>query len=220
MKKPKTIRVLLVDDHPIVREGIRSCLATAEHLEIVGEAGDGKDAITLAQKLNPDIILMDINLPVIDGMVATVELQKRVPKARVLALTAHRNQEYVARIVAAGAHGYVLKDASPQKLVAAIEAVHQGGTFFSPEMTNDLLRRFVGRNAPPAEDGAPSLTMRECEVLVHIAEGCSNKEIAQHLGVSVRTVETHRERLMEKLGIRSVAGLTKFAIAQGLVKLE
>ena len=221
MKSAKKIRILLVDDHPVVREGVRSCLASHPNLEIVGEAADGQDAVHKAEKLTPDVVLMDINIPRVNGLTATAEICRRAPQARVLALTAHHNPEYVQRVIAAGARGYVLKDATPQELMSAIQTIHQGGTFFSPSVANGLLKSFVEQagQSVPAERSIP-LSDRERQVLALIAEGLANKEIADVLGVSVRTVETHRERLMIKLNIHTVAGLTKYAINQGLVSLE
>ena len=214
------IRILLVDDHPVVREGIRICLARHPRLEIVGEATDGHEAIAQAQALRPDIILMDINVPRLSGLEATVAIRKLVPSARVLALTAHERGEYAQRIVAAGARGYVLKDASPLELVTAIETVHNGETFFSPSIARALLRGMVGPSDESAASRSSGLSGREREVLALVAEGHSSKNIASRLNISVRTVETHRLHVMQKLKIPSVAGLTKYALAQGLVHMD
>ena len=213
------IRILLVDDHPVVREGIRSCLVRHPHFEIVGEATDGLEAIAQAKALVPDIILMDINVPRLNGLEATAAIRKLVPKTRVLALTAHARSEYAQRIIDAGARGYVLKDAAPQELISAIETVHHGATFFSPIIARGLLKRLVGQSGA-ASAKASDLSAREIEVLALIAEGKSNKDIAAALNLGVRTVETHRLHLMRKLGIRSVAGLTKYAITRGLVPFD
>jgi two-component system, NarL family, nitrate/nitrite response regulator NarL len=212
----KRIRLLLVDDHPVVRKGIGACLAQQEHLEIVGEAADGREALRKARELSPDIILMDIDMPHLNGLAVTEMLRKDLPKIKVLILSMHSNTEYVLRIVHSGARGYVLKEAAPSELVRAIDTVNSGEAFFSPEVARAALNQFVrgGTNVNASE-----LTAREREVLVLIAEGLSNKEIASQLGVGVRTVETHRERIMRKLNIHSVAGLTKFAISKGLVSL-
>jgi DNA-binding NarL/FixJ family response regulator len=214
MKPVKKIRVLLVDDHPIVREGIQSCLADDPRLEIVGEAADGGEAIRKTRELAPDVVLMDLNLPRVSGLVAAEEIRKHAPGVKVLALTAHKDGEYVRQVVAAGAQGFVLKDATPEELVGAILTVQKGDSFFSPEVATELLKGFVahGGNLPPVSGAG--LSDRERQVLALIAEGHSNKEIAQILGVGVRTVETHRLRLMDKLDIRTIAGLTKYAIAQ------
>lgn len=216
-KMKRRIKLLLVDDHPVVRKGISSCLARHEHLQIVGEAANGAEAIQKTRELMPDIVLMDIDMPEMNGLAVTEVLRKEVPKIKVLILSMHSNSEYVMRIIQSGAAGYVLKEAPTEELVSAIEAVNAGEAFFSPEVARVALNKYV-RGA--GENAAAQLTNREREVLIQIAEGLSNKEIASKLGVGVRTVETHRERIMRKLNIHSVAGLTKFAISQGLVSLN
>jgi two-component system, NarL family, nitrate/nitrite response regulator NarL len=212
------IKLLLVDDHPVVRRGISSCLARQDRLMIVGEAADGVEAVRKARELSPDIILMDIDMPHMDGLAVTEVLRKEMPNIKVLILSMHSATDYVLRIIQSGARGYVLKQASPEELVKAIETVDAGESFFSPDVARVALNQFV---RGPGEGPTPAhLTNREREVLVQIAEGLSNKEIASHLGVGVRTVETHRERIMRKLNIHSVAGLTKFAISKGLISLR
>jgi two-component system, NarL family, nitrate/nitrite response regulator NarL len=214
----KRIKILLADDHPVVRKGIRSCLASQEHLEVVGEAGDGQEALSLARRLTPDLVLMDLDMPQMSGLAVTEALAKELPQTKVLILSMHDHTDYVARILQSGARGYVLKEASAEELIKAIETVTAGESFFSPEFARSALNQFVQGH----EEGPQSslLTDREREVLIQIAEGLSNKEIAAELNVGVRTVETHRERIMRKLNIHSVAGLTKFAIAKGLITLE
>ena len=207
------IRILLVDDHPVVLEGIRTCLARHAHLEVVGEAVNGRDAVAKAKQLLPDIVLMDINVPELNGMEATAQIQKLAPKTRVLALTAHDKQEYARMITEAGACGYVLKDASPQELLTAIETVHRGGTFFSPVIAHALIKTLLGGEGPSSD-----LTLREREVLVLLAEGRGNTETATLLNISIRTVESHRLNVMKKLDIHTSAGLTRFAIAHGFVR--
>ena len=217
MKTP--IRLLIVDDHPVVRKGIAACLAQSDNIQIVGEAGDGVQALRMARELLPDIMLTDIDLPEKNGLIVTETIRKEIPSIRVLILSMHTNTDYVLRIVQSGASGYVLKGGSTDDLVRAIETVHGGEAFFSPEVARTALNQFVKGNN--GQGGTLSnLTSREREVLIHIAEGLSNKEIAGQLGVGVRTVETHRERIMKKLNIHNVAGLTKFALAQGLVTLH
>ena len=211
------IKIMLVDDHPVVRKGVSSCLARHEHLQIVAEAADGREAITKARQLLPHVILMDIDMPHMNGLAVTELLRKELPQIKVLILSMHSNTEYVLRIIQSGARGYILKEAPTEELVRAIEAVNAGEAFFSPEVAHAALNQFVRGVTNPSND--QTLTGREREVLVQIAEGLSNKEIATRLGVGVRTVETHRERIMRKLDIHSVAGLTKFAISQGLVSL-
>ena len=214
----KTIKVLLVDDHPVVRKGLWSCLANKGGLRIVGEAADGAEAIRQARELVPDVVLMDLSMPKMDGVAVTETLRREAPEVKVLVLSGHNNRESVLRILQAGARGYVLKDAPPEELVRAIETVHQGEAFLSPDVARFALNDYVSSSSPNLP--LTRLSSREREVLVHIAEGQSNKDIASRLGVSVRTVETHRERIMRKLSIHSVAGLTKFAITHGLVSLE
>ena len=213
----KRIKLLLVDDHPVVRKGISSCLARHDHLQIVGEAGDGEEALKRARELLPDIVLMDIDMPEKDGLEVTELLRKELPKVKVLILSMHSNTEYVMRIIQSGASGYILKEAPTEELVRAIDTVNAGEAFFSPEVARVALNKYVRGGA---DDPVSQLTNREREVLVQIAEGLSNKEIANKLGVGVRTVETHRERIMRKLNIHSVAGLTKFAISKGLISLN
>jgi two-component system nitrate/nitrite response regulator NarL len=213
----KRIRLLLVDDHPVVRRGIASCLARHANLEVVGEASDGQEAIDKTRALAPDLVLMDIDMPQMSGLAVAEVLKREAPQTKVLILSMHDNTEYVMRIIQSGARGYVLKEASPEELVQAIETVNSGQAFFSPEVARTALNQLVRGNGENGEQA--QLTSREQEVLVQIAEGLSNKEIATRLGVGVRTVETHRERIMRKLDIHSVAGLTKFAISKGLITL-
>lgn len=215
----KRIKLLLVDDHPVVRKGIASCLTQHEHLQIIGEAADGREALKKARELNPDIILMDIDMPHMNGLAVTDLLRKELPKIKVLILSMHSNTDYVLRIIQSGARGYVLKDAGTDELLKAIDSINNGEAFFSPEVARAALNQYV-KGSGNVNAQVTQLTNREREVLVHIADGLSNKEIASQLGVGVRTVETHRERIMRKLNIHSVAGLTKFAISQGLVSLQ
>lgn len=212
------IRVLVADDHPVVRKGLQSCLSKVERVRLVGEAADGDEALRKALELMPDVVLLDISMPRRNGLAVTQMLRKEAPKVKVLILSVHNNKEYIFRIIQAGAHGYVSKEASPEELLHAIECVYAGETFFSPEIAQAALSQLVtnGGKAEPFSQ----LTSREREVLVLIAEGQSNKEIANRLGIGVRTIETHRERIMRRLDIHSVAGLTKFAIANGLIPLE
>jgi two-component system nitrate/nitrite response regulator NarL len=212
------IRVLVVDDHPVVRKGLQACLAKQERLKIVGEAADGDEALQKALSLSPDVVLMDVSMPRRDGLAVTQALRKESPKIKVLILSVHNKREFIFRIIEAGAHGYVSKEASPEELLRAIESVIDGETFFSPEVAQAALNQLVNNGGK--KETLAQLTNREREVLVLIAEGQSNKEIANRLGIGVRTIETHRERIMRRLNIHSVAGLTKFAIANGLVSLE
>jgi two-component system nitrate/nitrite response regulator NarL len=184
----------------------------------VGEAADGDDALRKARALSPDVVLMDISMPGMNGLAVTEVLRKEAPEMKVLVLSVHTNKDYIFRVIQAGAHGYVSKEAPPEELLRAIESVAAGEPHFSEDIARAALNEFVssgGKKEPFAQ-----LTSREREVLVQIAEGKSNKEIADRLGIGVRTIETHRERIMRRLSIHSVAGLTKYAIANGLISLE
>jgi len=216
--KKQTIKVLLADDHPVVRKGLQSLLGRQSHLRIVGEACDGDEALQKTRELKPDVVLMDISMPGMNGLAVTEVLRKELPQIKVLILSVHNNKEYIFRVIQAGAHGYVSKEAPPDEVLRAIESVHEGEPFFSEDIARAALSEFIssgGKKEPFAQ-----LTSREREVLVSIAEGQSNKEIATKLGIGVRTIETHRERIMRRLSIHSVAGLTKYAIANGLISLE
>jgi two-component system nitrate/nitrite response regulator NarL len=216
--REKKIRLLLVDDHPIVLDGIKSHLCAQPEFEIVGEAANGLDALQKARLLLPDVVLMDITMPQMNGLEATTVLRKQAPLAKILILTMHNSKEYIAQMIRAGARGYLLKDGSPAELVRAIKAVHAGEVFFAPSVSRVIVDQLVdggGRVAEPVQ----SLTDREREVLSLIAEGLLNKQIADKLGIGVRTIETHRERIMRKLDIHTVAGLTKYAIAQGMTTM-
>ncbi len=210
------IKIILADDHPIVREGIRARLSSQSNIKIVAEAENGKEAVRLVQELSPALILMDINMPEMNGLEATKAISRVAPATKVLVLSMHQDREYVVEIMRSGARGYVLKNSPPNELIRAIESVHSGQAFFSPAISTVLLQEL----SRPEKSAATELSEREREVLGLVASGLSNKEIADKLGVGVRTIETHRERLMRKLDIHSIAGLTKFAITHGLLKLN
>jgi len=210
----KSIRILLVDDHPVVRQGLAACL-TRHNLLVVGEAANGRDAVRRVKELSPDIVLMDLEMPHMSGLTATELMRRENPGVKVIVLSMHTHSEYVLRIMKSGIRGYVLKTSPTEEMLRAITTVHQGGTFFSPDIARLALNQFI-RGASENRQTNP-ISNREREVLIAIAEGLSNKEIACRLGVGVRTVETHRERIMRKLNIHSVAGLTKYAIQQGLI---
>lgn len=213
------IRVLIADDHPLVREGIKVSLARHAHIRVVGEASNGEEAVRGAQVKRPDVILLDLNMPILDGLGAARRLRKLVPSCRAIILTMHLDTEYARQAVAAGAKGFVQKDSPPETLRRAIETVHLGRSFFSDEASQALLGEVVTAGGK-LQEAVDELTDREREVLVLIAEGASNKEAAARLKIGIRTVETHREHLMRKLGIRTTAGLVKYALAQGLTKLK
>jgi two-component system nitrate/nitrite response regulator NarL len=216
--KREVIKVLVADDHPVVRRGLQSCLAKQARLKIVGEAADGDEALRKSKELKPDVVLMDISMPGMNGLAVTEVLRKEAPHVKVLVLSVHNNRDYIFRIIQSGAHGYVSKEAPPEELLRAIESVFENKPFFSEEIARAALNQLVTSGGK--KDPFGQLTDREREVLVLIAEGQSNKEIAGKLGIGVRTIETHRERIMRRLDIHSVAGLTKFAIANGMVPLE
>jgi two-component system nitrate/nitrite response regulator NarL len=222
MKKQPTkkIRLLLVDDHPIVREGIKSALSTKKNILIVGEASTGEEAMVKARRLAPDVILMDINMPGMSGLEASRRLRKSVPESKILALTMHENREYILEMSQLGARGYVFKDSSPSELHRAIEAVQAGEFFFSPRASQQLLKAYLKGEPLSDTQGSLDLSQREKDVLQLITEGFKTKEIARRLGVTDRTVETYRRRLMTKLSVHSVAALIKHAITKGIVKME
>ena len=223
MKKDrhKKIKLLLVDDHPIVLEGIKSHLSAQADFEVIGDAADGREAIRKARRLLPDIILMDISMPHMNGLEAMTLLRKQVPNAKILVLTMHDKKEYISQIFRLGARGYLLKDTSPAELVHAIKLIYAGEVVFSSAVSRILVDEFVSEGEQELKPSRSSeLSEREREVLVLIAKGNSNKEIADHLVVGVRTIETHREHLMRKLNIHTVAGLTKFTIVKGMITLE
>lgn len=202
----------------MVRKGLQSCLARQQRVKIVGEASDGDEALRKTRELDPDIVLLDIDLPRMNGLLVTESLRKEGSKVKVLVVSVHTNRDFIFRIIQAGAHGYISKVAPPEDLVRAIESVHSGEAFFSPEIARAALTEFV--NAGGQQEPLAQLTAREREVLALIAEGRSNKEVAGRLGIGVRTIETHRERIMRKLKIHSIAGLTRFAILNGIISLE
>jgi len=208
------IRVLVADDHTVVRQGIRRVLEEDPGLLVVAEAATGGEVLERAARERPDVVLLDLTMPGATGLDVVRALRERVAEARVLILSVHDDREYVLESVRAGAHGYLRKDSSPADIRQAIRAVHGGDSFFSPPVARHL--------AAAVQDGAPpgsleELTSRERDVLVRIARGLTNREAAGELGISVRTVEAHRDSLMRKLRIHTVAGLTRFAIEQGLL---
>jgi DNA-binding NarL/FixJ family response regulator len=212
----KKIRVLLAEDHTIVRKGLRSLLEDEANIQVVGEAEDGREAVRMTQELLPDVVLMDISMPGLSGLEATRQIKERFPEVNVLVLTRHANEEYVLQILQAGASGYVVKKAAPAELMLAIQAVYRGDSFLSPAISREVIEEYTRRAGANDYD---RLTDREREVLQLIAEGRSNREIAELLHVSMKTVENHRANLMDKLGLRSVAELTRYAIRKGIISL-
>jgi len=212
------IRILVADDHSVVRQGIRHVLEGAEEFTVVAEAEDGNQVAELVAQTKPDVVVLDISMPGQSGLEVTAVLRKRFPECRVLILSMYDNQEYVLEAVRAGAHGYLLKDTAAEDLPAAIRSIHAGEAFYSPPIAAKLAAAVKGDFSDQNATGElANLTTREREVLRGIARGLTNKDIATELGISPRTVETHRESLMRKLGIRHVAGLTKLALETGLI---
>ncbi|MBJ6133218.1 response regulator transcription factor [Ochrobactrum sp. Q0168] len=208
MTKECKIRVLLVDNHPLVLDGLRAVLETYDDIEIAGAASNARLALEMAQSAKPDVVLMDINMPLLNGIDAIELFKRQLPGARILMLSMHDSREYISTSIMRGASGYVLKDVSTSEIVAAIHAVASGGTYFSSGVSEALLDN--------AEKKAEGLSARENDVLVLVAEGRSNREIASALGISEATVETHRKNIKKKLGIASTAGLTRYAIENRL----
>lgn len=212
------IRVLVADDHAVVREGIRAVLEAANTVEVVAEASTGDEALELARVHEPDVAVLDVSMPGRSGLELASTLRDELTSVRVLMLSMHEKPEYVLGAVRAGAHGYVLKEADPAELLQAVETVHRGEEFFSSRAARQLSAAIREEERQDDEDGrAASLTSREREVLIRVAEGRTSREIADELGISPRTVETHRESIMMKLEIRTVAGLTRFALEAGLL---
>ena len=215
------IKVLLAEDHTIVRKGLRSLLDGETDIEVIGEAEDGREAVQKTQQLRPDIVLMDITMPGLNGLEATRQIKKRFPEVKVLVLTMHANEEYILQVLQAGASGYVVKQAVVGELVSALRAVQRGDSFLSPSICRRVVEEYIRQAAARAErDSYGELTEREREVLQLIAEGHSNKSIADSLSISVKTVETHRAHLLEKLGIGSTAELIRYAIRKKVIDLE
>lgn len=210
-------RVLIVDDHTLVRQGIRHLVDDMDGLEVVAEGGSAAEALSLADAHTPDVILLDISLPDDTGLSVASQIRQAHPATRILMLTMHDEAEYVLGAVEAGAHGYVLKDAGPGELGQAIQALRNGEEYFSPAVARQLTAVIRGELPTEPETPLDSLTPREQEILKHVAQGKTSKVIAEELGISPRTVESHRESLMRKLDIRSVAGLTRLAVEQGLL---
>ncbi len=211
--KKKKIRVLLADDHALVRQGFRMILSAEPDIEIVGEAGNGRETVELTEKLQPDVVVMDVAMPEMNGIEATRRLASLAPRTRVLALSMYKDSVYVREILRAGARGYLLKDAIDRDLLAAVRAVAAGEGYLSPAVSEAVLSDYRRHVSDPLD----LLTAREREVLQMIAEGKTNKEIATALNLSVYTVDAHRGRIMEKLNLHSVGELVRFALRAGLI---
>jgi DNA-binding NarL/FixJ family response regulator len=213
------ITVFLADDHTVVRQGLRALLVAEDDIEIVGEAGDGRQAVQLVKKLLPDVVVMDIAMPHLNGLEAARQISHALPSTKVLVLSSYSDDNYVQQLTQAGAAGYLIKQTAANELLKAIREVHRGNAYFSPS----IARRLRDQCREAFVTGQPvrrtdHLTTREAEVLQLIAEGRANKQIAAELSISIKTVEKHRQQVMNKLGIHDVAGLTRHAIAKGIIE--
>jgi DNA-binding NarL/FixJ family response regulator len=215
-----TVRVLLADDHQLFRDGLRSLLQCAPGFEVIGEAADGLEAVRLTATLRPDVVLLDVSMPGLNGVEATRSIVAKAPGTRVLIVSMHADRRFVAETLRVGAAGYLLKDSAFPEVVRAIEAVMAGHVFLSPAITDVVAQDFAARGRPPESSAFRLLTPREREVLQLLTEGIATKELAGKLSVSVKTVETHRRQIMDKLGLHSVAELTKYAVREGITPLE
>lgn len=211
-------RILITEDHTILRAGLRVLLSSDPDLEVVGEADDGRDAVRLAVELSPDLVMMDLSMPGLSGTEAIALVRKRIPDIRILVLTMHKTEEHIRAALHAGANGYLLKDASAAELIMAIKSVVCGKTFLSPSISDRVVNMFLdGRGTVSEKSHWDTLTLREREILKLIAEGHTSKHIATYLCLSSKTVEKHRSNLMKKLDLHNVSALTVFAIGKGLV---
>jgi len=216
-----TLKILLVDDHTIVRQGLKALLEAHSGFVIVGEAENGREAVKKAQELSPDIVIMDIAMPVLNGLEATRQIKRALPDTKVLALTMYNDEEYVFQILKSGASGYLIKETAANELITGILSIKSGNPFFSPSISRKIMESYLNEDEDKKGKGeSDKLTNREKEVLQLIAEGYTNNEIANLMNISVKTVETHRAHVMSKLDIHDVAGLIKYAIKKGLVVLD
>lgn len=214
------IRILLADDHTIMQEGLRALLEKEPDMEVVAEAKNGREAVSLAFKFRPDVVIVDISMPGLNGMDATSRIMTEAPETRIIGLSMHSDEQFVSGMFRAGAVGYLLKDCAAEELCYAIRSVYKDGTYLSPPIASIVRDKYV-RDLLELEDlDAVSLTSREREVVQLLAEGKTSKETAAHLNLSIRTIEAHRRQIMSKLGLSSVAQLTKYAIREGLTSVD
>jgi two-component system response regulator NreC len=214
------IRVMLADDHPVVLAGVKNSLQGEKDLEVVGEATDGDQTLEVAKLCSPDVILLDINMPKRSGIEIMKSIRRLHPRPKVIAFSMYDDKDLVLAMVKAGVDGYVLKETAPSELTAIIRSVYHGESVLSPKVSRTVLEQMRARPGSRVSKAKTGLTDREHEVLVSIVRGLSNKEIADVLGIGIRTVETHRERIMSKLNIHNVADLTRYAISKGIIELS
>ena len=215
-----SVRIILADDHKIMREGLRALLAKQKEIEVIAEADSGRGVIELCSQLHPDVVVIDISMPDLNGIDAARQITREAPDIKVIALSMHSDKKYVKEMLAAGASGYLLKDAAFEELGMAIATVLKNKTYLSPQITDTVVKDYVNENVPQDSIASTALSAREREVLQLIAEGKSTRDIAAKLYVSVKTIETHRKQIMDKLGLNSIAELTKYAIREGLTSVE
>lgn len=213
------IKVLIADDHSLVREGIIAFLKMCDDVEVIGEASDGLEAVEKTERLKPDIVLLDINMPKLGGIEATLEIKRRTPDVKILVLTQYDDKEYISRLLRAGISGYILKRAAGSELISAIRAVRRGELYLHPSIAKEVVTGYLDKEKSP-EDSYEKLTEREKQVLKLISEGYTYKEIADMLGISVKTAIAHHTKISDKLNIHTRAGLIKFAIKKGIIKID
>ena len=215
-----SIRILLADDHKIVRDGLRTLIGKEAGMEVIGEAENGRKALKMAEKIRPNVVIIDVTMPDMNGIEATKKMVTEVPGVKVIALSMHSDRRFVLGMLEAGASGYLMKDCAFDELAKAVRSVSTGQTYLSPSIADVLVKGYLDKVNEKLSVARSPLTEREREILQLLAEGRSSKEIAAHIGVSVKTVETHRRNMMQKLNMRSVAELTKYAIREGLISVD
>lgn len=215
-----TIRVVLAEDHTIVRQGLRSILEQQTGIDVIAEAENGREAVRIVEQLQPDVVLMDFSMPGLNGLEATRQIKQRVPEVKILILTRHANREYIEKILRAGASGYLIKKSAADELIIAIQSVYRGDSFLDPSISKTVIEGFLHQSENETQARDVKITPRESEVLQLIAEGYPNREIASLLHISVKTVDNHRANLMGKLDLHSTAELTQYAIRQGIISLD
>lgn len=219
------IKVLLVDDHKIIRDGLKAILMGSSNVNIVGECNNGQEALQYLEENQPDVIMMDINMPVMNGIEASKIIVEKYPNVKILALTMHQEESYISKILGEGVHGYILKNSGRKDLVNAIQKVHEGGTYFSEEVSSIMMNKYMKGTSGSTKSSPRAnlitiedLTRREIEILQLIVEEFTNVEIGERLFISPRTVDTHRRNLLQKIGVKNTAGLVKYAIQNNLVE--